>query len=214
MRSAACARAASDLTTLVTRLDRTGRALDRQSRLPEEEFGGLSGDAYRRHAARSAVAAAGAASDVALLAGALAALGRELAAAEELRDRAEGSPPERSRELRRRAHELEQEAQDRWRRAVASYDGSAHPRQRATGQPVVAGHVLRPDTPTEPAAPTVPPTTDPHQAAPAPVAATPASEPVLESAFVTPPPPLEAELVVPPTPAAHCGTPEVIDEHR
>ena len=77
---------------------------------------------------------AGAASDLALLAGALAALGRELAAAEEIRDLAAGSPPERARELRLRARDVEDHAQDRWRAAVASYEGGL-PRAAAVGRP-------------------------------------------------------------------------------
>jgi len=110
-----------------------------QSRLPEDDFGGLSADAYRRHAARSAVTVAGVGSDLALLAGALAALGRELAAAEQLRDLASGSPPERADELRGRAGDVERRAQDRWRAAVASYEGRDCPTQRSVGQPVVSG---------------------------------------------------------------------------
>lgn len=114
----ACARTATDLTRLVQLLVRSRSALLRQSRLPEDEFGGLSGDAFRRHVARSASTVAGAASDLALLAGALAALGRQLAAVEEVRERAAGSPPERACELRERADDLDRRAQLRWRAAV------------------------------------------------------------------------------------------------
>lgn len=238
MSAAACARAASDLTALVHRLGRTRAALVRQSRLPEQDFGGLSGDAYRRHAARSAVTVAGAGSDLALLAGALAALGRELAAAEEIRVQAHGSPPERARELRLRARDLERRAQDRWRAAVAAYEGQAGPAPQPTGQPigqpVVAGTVLGPTVPASPEPAVSPPTAAtpvvPPPAAPEPVAATaaasgPALESALvaatpgsgsapESALVSPPPQLESELVVPATPPPHCGTPEALDELR
>jgi len=226
--------AASDLTALVHRLDRARRALVGQSRLPEDDFGGLSGDAYRRHAAGSAVTVAGAASDLALLAGALAALGRSLAAAEEIRDLAAASPPERARELRLRARDLERHAQERWRVAVASYDGRpgpapvqpmqpAVPVQPVTPvQPVVPGTLLGP-SPSSAPEPAVPPSVGGPAPAPTPVASVAAApavptdaepEPVLDSALVIPPPALESELVDPTTEPAQCGTPEVLDELR
>jgi len=218
--AAECARAASDLTALVHRLDRARRALVRQSRLPEDDFGGLSGDAYRRHAARSAVTVAGAASDLALLAGALAALGRSLEAAEEIRDLAAASPPERAHELRLRARDLERHAQERWRVAVASYSGRPCP-ARGPVQPIVPGTLLGPSpisAPEPAASPSVGPAPTPTPVAS--VAAAPAvptdaePEPVLDSALVIPPPALESELVDPPTEPARCGTPEVLDELR
>ncbi|MEJ7795192.1 MAG: hypothetical protein WKF50_06545 [Nocardioides sp.] len=225
MSAAACARTASDLTTLVHRLDRVRRVLIGQSRLPEDDFGGLSGDAYRRHAVRLALTVADAGSDLALLAGALAALGRSLAAAEEIRNLAAGSPPERARELRLRARDIERHAQERWRGAVAAYEGRACPDQKPVGQPVVPGTVLGPSpvtapepgasTPADAAAPAPAPASSPAAPAAAPaVAATPEPEPVLDSALVIPPPELESELVVPPTEPARCGTPEVLDEWR
>ncbi|MGH3345466.1 MAG: hypothetical protein ACRDO4_00665, partial [Nocardioides sp.] len=79
-----CAAAAADLTELVTRLGAAYDALVRQSRMPETDFGGLSGDAFRDYASHSADAVADAASDLALLAAALARLGRELEAVAEL----------------------------------------------------------------------------------------------------------------------------------
>ena len=223
--AAGCARAASDLTTLVHRLDRARRALVRQSRLPEDDFGGLSGDAYRRHAATSAATLAGAGSDLALLAGALAALGRALAAAEEIRDLAAGSPPERARELRLSARDIERHAQGRWRAAVAGYEGRDYPGQRPVGGPVVPGTVPAPSPERfpEPGVPTPSAAAGPAPAPAAPTAAVAAvaavetaaePEPELSSALVVPPPGLESELVVPPTEPAHCGTPEVLDEHR
>lgn len=225
MNAAECARAASDLTTLVTRLDRTRRALVGQSRLAEEEFGGLSGDAYRRHVAGSAVTVAEAGSVLALLAGALAALGRELAAAEEIRDQAAGSPPERARELRAGALDVERRAQARWRAAIATYEGRPSPVQQSSDPPVVPGAVLNPTVPSpaDAAVPTVtssvpdvptPAVSDPAVPSPPPADVTPEPpEPELESALVVPPPRLESELVVPASPA-HCGTPEVVDGLR
>jgi len=219
MSAAACARTAADLTALVHRLGRTRVTLVRQSRLPEEEFSGLSGDAYRRHVARSAVAVAGAASDLALLAGALAALGRELDAAEGIRDLAAGSPPERARALRARAHDIEHRGQQRWRAAVAAYQGRVGPGrqsgQQPIGQPVVPGTAPWPAA--EPVAPASPvaATPGPQQvAAAAPPAVAAATEPTLETELVIPPTVLESELVPPPAEPARCGSPEGRHEHR
>jgi len=132
---AACARTASDLTTLAHRLDRARAALVRQSRLPEEDFGGLSGDAFRRHVARSATTVADAAADLTVLAGAVAALGHGPAAAAELRDLAAGSPPEQARQLRVLARDIERRGQQRWREAVATYEGAGQPSSSAGPPP-------------------------------------------------------------------------------
>lgn len=118
-----CIAAAGDLTELVTRLGAACEALARQSRMPEDDFGGEAGDAFRVHAARSADSVAEAASDLALLAAALAALGRGLESAAELRATARRLPPDQAAETRARADEQERRAQADWRAAVAGYGG-------------------------------------------------------------------------------------------
>ena len=204
MNGTACARAASDLTMVVSRLQRAGRALARQSRLPSGDFGGLSGDAYRRHADESAHTVAGLASDVALLAGALAALGRALDDAEGLREAGFGA----------RAHDVERRAQESWREAMARYEGRPYTGQ-GPDQPVVAGTVLTPDESTRPSglqtsttAVTTPPA--PAMSAPAPTSTSSPAEPAptLVSSLVAPQPQLESELVIPPEVPPRCGTTE------
>lgn len=237
MSATACARAASDLTTIVTRLGRAQRLLAEQATMPADHFGGLSGDAFRRHAARSAHTAASAASDVALLAMALAALGRALAEAEELRDRATGVAAGPAEALRARAREVERRAQQSWREAMARYEGrdvtaTAFPDQ-PPGQPVVPGVVFVPETaqpvgqapapcPQPPEQVTSPAATPPPAAVapPAPPPPQPELESELESELVTPGPQLESELITPAAASAgspaptHCGTTEAIDELR
>jgi len=117
-----CASAAGDLTELVLRLGEASEALARQSRMPEDDFGGESGDAFRSRAARSADTVAEAASDLALLAAALAALGRALEHAAELQAMARRLPPDEAAEARGRADEGERRAQADWRTAVAGYE--------------------------------------------------------------------------------------------
>ncbi len=116
-----CARAASALTELVTRLGDARQALDRLSRMPESDFGGEAGSAFREGALRTADGLAAAASDLALLAGALAQLGRELESVRELRRTADWLPPQQAADVRRRADDREQRAQAAWRAAVARY---------------------------------------------------------------------------------------------
>ncbi len=138
--AAACARAASDLTTLVTRLDRARRALVRQSRLPEEVFGGLSG--RRLPAPRRPVRGHGRRRGVR----------RRAAGRRRWPPSAASSPrPRRSATGRRGRHRsaagscgagrtsVEHRAQDRWRTAVASYEGRPRPRHhRSAGPPRAA----------------------------------------------------------------------------
>ena len=126
MSDPACAAAAADLTELAARLEGAARALARQSRLPEPDFEGLSGIAFRRHVARSGLVAAAAARDVTLLATALAALGRGLAAADDCRERALGAAPPAAVRLVSRGDRLEAGAQDAWRVALGRFDGAVN----------------------------------------------------------------------------------------
>ena len=167
-------------------MQRATRALDRQSRLPADDFGGLSGDAYRRHTDRSSLTAAALASDLALLAGALAALGRGL----------EAASVQRAHGWDERADEIEHRVQQDWRTAVARFEGREYAAQDSE-QPEVAAPVTeprsgRPPSAGEPAPPA------PSAPSPAPAAAaapaTAVAEPALTSALVVPPP-LESELV-------------------
>ncbi len=116
-----CARAASALTELVTRLGDARRTLDDLSRMPESEFGGEAGSAFRDGALRTADGLAAAASDLALLAGALAPLGRELEAVRDLRRTARQLPPQEAADVRRDAADREQRAQAAWRAAITRY---------------------------------------------------------------------------------------------
>jgi hypothetical protein len=117
-----CARAASALTELVTRLGDARRTLDRHSQMPESDFGGEAGSVFRDGASRTADVLAAAASDIALLAGALARLGRELDAVHELRRTAGSLPPQEAADVRRRVDQRERRAQAAWRSAVTRYD--------------------------------------------------------------------------------------------
>ncbi len=116
-----CARAASALTELVTRLGDARQLLDRLSRMPESDFGGEAGSAFRDGAWRTADGLAVAASDLALLAGALAQLGRELDAVRELRRTARRLPPQEAVDVRRQADDREHRAHAAWRAAIARY---------------------------------------------------------------------------------------------
>ena len=70
---------------------------------------------------RTADGLATAASDLALLAGALAQLGRELEAVHELRRTARRLPPQEAADVRRRADHRERRAQAAWRAAIVRY---------------------------------------------------------------------------------------------
>ena len=129
--AAACGAAAGDLTELTWRLMQVNEALSEQARTPPGVFGGVSGEAYRIHASHSAAAVAELASDVALLAGALAALGRALADVAELRALADGLPSDEAAEVRERADAREHDAQATWRTAVVGYEQ----RRRLVGAP-------------------------------------------------------------------------------
>jgi hypothetical protein len=117
-----CVAAARDLTELVVRLGAAHETLVRQSRMQEADFGGRAGDAFRGHASRSADWVAEAASDLALLAAALARLGRELESVAELRAAAERLTPGQAVGARSGADERERRAQSDWRTAVAGYE--------------------------------------------------------------------------------------------
>ncbi len=136
MSAAECARAGADLTAVVDRLGRTVGELRRLAGTSRDDFGGLSGEAFRQHASGSAEGVARLAARVALLAIGLVALGRELEVAERLR--AEGRPAQ--------ARASEERAQDHWRAAVARYDG-----EPGSLTPVVPGPVVEPSS-----APTLP----------------------------------------------------------
>jgi hypothetical protein len=116
-----CARAAGALTELVTRLGDARRTLDRLARMPESDFGGEAGSAFRGGALRTADGLAAAASDLALLAGALAQLGRELEAVRDLRRTARQVPPQEAADVRRHAADREQRAHAAWQAAIARY---------------------------------------------------------------------------------------------
>lgn len=116
-----CVRAAKALTDLVTRLGDARRTLDHLSRMPASDFGGEAGSAFRDGALRTADGLVAAASDLALLAGALAQLGRELEEVTELRRTATQLPPLEAADVRRRADDREQRAQAAWRAAIARY---------------------------------------------------------------------------------------------
>ncbi len=173
--AAACAAAAGDLTELTWRLLQVHDTLTEQVQTSAGDFGGVSGEAYRVHASHSAAGVAGLASDVALLAGALAALGRELADVAELRALAEGLPADAAAEARRRADRREERAQAGWRTAAADFQQ----RRGSVGTPVQAG-LPEPPSQVGPASSAAPPgTAAPRRAPPT----------------VRGPDPLEAEIV-------------------
>jgi hypothetical protein len=121
-RAAACAGAAGDLTELVWRLGQVHETLSQHARAPAGDFDGVSAVTYRIHSSHSAGAVAALASDVALLAGALAALGRALSEVDELRALADGLPVAEAAEVRARAGARERLAQTDWRAAVTDFD--------------------------------------------------------------------------------------------
>lgn len=127
--AAACAVAAGDLTELTWRLMQVDEALTEQARTPPADFGGVSGEAYRIHASHSAASVTQLASDVALLAGALAALARALGDVAEHRALADGLPADEGADVRERADAHERRAQADWRTAVAEFE------QRRVGAP-------------------------------------------------------------------------------
>lgn len=116
-----CVQAAGALTELVTRLVDARRTLDRLARMPESDFGGRAGSAFRDGVLRSADSLSAAASDIALLAGALARLGRELEVVHELRRTASRLPPHEAADVRRRADDRERRAQADWQTAATRY---------------------------------------------------------------------------------------------
>ena len=144
--AAACAAAAADLTELTWRLGQAHETLTQQARTPATDFGGVSGDAYRTHASHSAAGVAELASEVALLAGALAALGRAFAEVAELRALADGLPATEAAEVGARADEREHRAQGDWRTAVAEYEQRRWPVD-APDQPVVSHPPIRASPP-------------------------------------------------------------------
>lgn len=144
--AAACAAAAADLTELTWRLGQAHETLAQQAKTPATDFGGVSGEAYRIHASHSAAVVAELASDVALLAGALAALGRAFAEVAELRAVADGLPEGEAAEVRARADAREHRAQVDWRTAVAEYEQRRWPVE-APDQPVVSHPPIRASPP-------------------------------------------------------------------
>ena len=192
--AAACASAAADLTELTWRLGQAHETLTQQAQAPATDFGGVSGEAYRIHASHSAAMVAELASDVALLAGALAALGRAFAEVAELRALADGLPAAEAAEVRERADAREHRAQADWRTAVAEYEQRRWPVE-APYQPVVSHPPIRASPPevVPVPAPAASPAAVPEEAPPAPtVRATPDR---LEAELVGPA--YEAELVGP-----------------
>ena len=176
-------------------MDRLGRTVGELRRLAgtsRDDFGGLSGEAFRQHASGSAEGVARLAARVALLAIGLVALGRELEVAERLR--AEGRPAQ--------ATASEERAQDHWRAAVARYDG-----EPGSLTPVVPGPVVEPSSPPTAASTAQPlPQSASPVVAPAPTSSLPSAgagaathpdpvepEPALVSELVEPA--LESELV-------------------
>ena len=123
----ACGAAAADLTELAWRLLQVHDTLIEQVRTSARDVGGVSGEAYRVHASHSAGSVAGLASDVALLAGALAALGRALADVTELRALADEMASDEAADVRRQADDREVRAQARWRAAVADFEHGLRP---------------------------------------------------------------------------------------
>lgn len=185
--ASACTAASRDLTELTWRLLQVHDTLTEQVRTPDSVFGGVSGEAYRVHASHSAASVVELASDVALLAGALAALGRTLADVAELRALADGLPPGAAAETRGRADERQRLAQADWRTAVSAYEQRRWP-VAAPDQPLAAPGPIGPHQESRPAP------ARPTSAAPS--AAPPGGE-------AAPPPPhhgrdpLQAELVGP-----------------
>jgi len=163
--ASACAAASGDLTELTWRLLQAHDTLAEQGRTPDRVFGGVSGEAYRIHASHSAASVAELASDVALLAGALAALGRALADVAELRALADGLPPDEAAQIRGRADSRERRAGADWRTAVSVYVQRRWP-VAAADQPVVSPGPIRPSQESRPAAPAGPTSAAPSAAAP------------------------------------------------
>lgn len=158
---AECRAAAHRLHRLAATVEATGSALDRRSHLPADEFGGLSGDAFRRRSAALSADATDVGEACTGLGRALRELSRNLDEIRSLMGEArraarptlcvEGTlinpppacAPAHDHEVFRtvarvveRARELEQTAQAEWRAALARYADTAPPSPSALGGPL------------------------------------------------------------------------------